>query len=87
MTPPTFCELCHTAKPTTHLGAYWACNACCGDRIVFCAEGAHDYGGAVDTQGSAVWSCRRVGCGAILHHQALSTERVEAAPETGYLDC
>ena len=76
---PAFCQLCHIARPTTRLGAYWTCAACCGDRIVFCAEGQHDYGGAVDTQGSNVWCCRRSQCGAILHHQVLSTERVEAS--------
>ena len=83
MIRPTVCQLCHTARPTTRLGAFWSCAACCGDRIVFCAEGQHDYGGAVDTHGTAVWCCRRRSCGAILGHQAISTERVEAAPETG----
>ena len=79
---PGYCQLCCAARPTTRLGAYHACAACCGDRIVFCAEGQHDYGGAVDTHGSNVWCCRRYQCGAILHHQAISTDRVEAAPET-----
>ena len=75
MTRPTFCEICHAARPTTQLGAFWTCTACCGDRVVFCVEDQHDYGGAVDTYGTNVWCCRRPQCGAILPHRAFSTKK------------
>ena len=77
MNKPPFCQLCYAAPPIERLGAYHICRACHSDRIVFCAEGQHDYGGAVDVLGSPVWCCRRVSCGQILGHQAIDERVVE----------
>lgn len=91
MTRPIACEFCGLvfadAAPGHRLGAHWVCAACAPGPGGPCAEGAHEWGGAVDTQGSAVWGCRMPGCGAVLGHQALSEGVVEAAPEHGYIDC
>lgn len=86
MTRPSFCTHCGTAVPTDasmpRLGPWWLCGACqAAAATVPCAEYAHDYAGAVDDQGSAVWACRT--CGAVLGHQAISTDVMLVSREDG----
>ena len=91
MSRPSFCAHCGTAVPADammpRLGAWWLCRACPAAALPVtpCGEYQHDYAGAVDDHGAVLWCCRR--CGAVLQHQAISTEVVQAPQESGYIDC
>lgn len=95
MTRPHFCAVCACSVPTaasmSRRGPFWLCALCAAAPVTPCGDGGHAWRGAIDDQGSAVaqrtsvWGCLQ--CGAILQHQAIKTDVVEAAPETGYIDC
>jgi len=75
------CQFCYRLVPQgvilQRLGAFWLCKDCWDERpMEHCVEFAHDYGGSIDSQGTACLCCRR--CGHVLYHQAISTDIVKA---------
>jgi ribosomal protein L37AE/L43A len=89
MPSPLACQLCGVLTPQHiemhRIGVFWVCDNCASHFQSRCDDLPHTWQGGQDDHGSLLWCCTI--CGAVLMHQAISTDVVEAPQETGYIDC